>query len=61
MATGKGAYNLGCFLTDRNNRNSYFSYGYSVNLELVTYTSEYMRIDGTKFSVNNNSRYRAVP
>jgi uncharacterized membrane protein YgcG len=65
-ATGNGAYGLGCYLAVTSGnvntiRNSSSSYAYAVNLELVTNLSEYLRIDGTKLTITNSTRYRAVP
>ncbi|PWE20267.1 hypothetical protein [Aliarcobacter skirrowii] len=60
MPSGSGAFGLGCYLGGNHNNISY-SFGYQTNLETVLNISEYLRIDGTKLTITNSTRYRAVP
>ncbi|AXX85124.1 hypothetical protein [Aliarcobacter skirrowii] len=61
IPTGMGAYGLGCYNAGWNGSGYTSSYGYQTNLETITNISEYLRIDGTKLTITNSTRYRAVP
>ncbi|OCL86247.1 hypothetical protein [Arcobacter porcinus] len=61
IPTGNGAYGLGCYDAGWNGTSYTSSYGYQTNLETITNISEYLRIDGTKLTITNSTRYRAVP
>ncbi|WP_066351719.1 hypothetical protein [Aliarcobacter skirrowii] len=61
IPTGNGAYGLGCYDAGWNGTTYTSSLGYQTNLETITNISEYLRIDGTKLTITNSTRYRAVP
>lgn len=61
VPSGNGAYGLGCYLVGSGYKSVSYSFGYQTNLETVLNISEYMRIDGTKLTITNSTRYRAVP
>ncbi|RXJ94045.1 hypothetical protein CRU94_09445 [Arcobacter sp. AHV-9/2010] len=58
---GIGIYGVGCYMGEKNGYIHSFAYGLSANLEKIENKTEYLRIDGTKLTITNSTRYRAVP
>ncbi|MFA5721221.1 MAG: hypothetical protein WC920_02980 [Aliarcobacter sp.] len=61
---GNGAFGLGCGYTGNywySPTWNWWSWYYTGNVQIVKNISEYLRIDGTKLTITNSTRYRAVP